>query len=228
MIALFSLMIVSLNPVKLIFKQTNYMLMFAAPLALLAGLGLAQLRGATLAIVLAVLALGSVTLAALEQQAITVYTANSKAAVRFAKEHPDTIVFGTANAANAAYYFDTLFERKLRAGHDIVRPFAEITGDARRNADGSVPRRVAIVDQQTLRWGNNAIRSLDDVPSCFRKVGVLVPVREGAGQWIGSALEHATSAIAPLGQQARNALDAVTVARPAVIYEVPPGCSLSP
>src|SRR5262249_18574524 len=100
----FSFLPVSITPLALIAKQTNYMLIFIAPFCMLAGYFLARLSGIALVCALAVFAAGSLMLAALERQAVRVFTANSVPAVAFAQLHPEIPVYAMNNAYRAGNY----------------------------------------------------------------------------------------------------------------------------
>src|SRR5512134_2025121 len=92
-----SALVVSFSPLAFVPKQTNYMLMFVAPLALLAGWAIEGVRGWRMGGLVALIVLPSAMLALLLQTSVTVFTANSKAAVRFAAQHPDAIVYSNTN-----------------------------------------------------------------------------------------------------------------------------------
>jgi len=229
LLLVFSITVISVAPFKLIMKQTNYMTIFIAPLAILAGWLLSRLSRPALVASLSAVLVGSFVLAALEQQVIKVFTANSKAAVAFAQQHPDAKVYGTVNSQMAADFFDGLLRKHVVAADGIVRPLRELmAGGPERPVDdkaGGGDRPVfALVDLQTLGWGDNGIATAAEIPPCWRRAGELVPVREGAGRWIGEALLSAAQWLPDPSGTAVKMLAGVTEIRPAWIFAVPDNC----
>jgi len=221
--------VVALAPLTLIMKQTNYITIFCAPLAILAGWLLSRLPRAWLTATLTAVLLGSFVLAALEQQAVKVFTANSKATVAFAQQHGDATVYGTVNALMAGIFYDRLLTKQASKGARLVEPLADLVNPSSRNASDATARRdrprFAIVDLQTLDWGDNGLRTLLDVPPCWRRIGQLEPVREGAGRWIANALLAAANAVSSPNGAVVRALAGVTEIRPAWIFDVPGKCA---
>ncbi|MEA3458605.1 MAG: hypothetical protein U9R21_08010, partial [Candidatus Thermoplasmatota archaeon] len=104
LICLFSFAIIHTNSLILIPKETQYMTMFLAPFSLLAGFSLSKLKGAFLCVVFSILIFGSFVLCGLEQQAVHVFTSNSKAALVFAQNNNEYPVYGTYHAVRASNY----------------------------------------------------------------------------------------------------------------------------
>lgn len=193
LIAVLSLYVVNWSPLTFIPKQVNYMLIFAAPLALLAGVALAALRGRVLVWVLAAYALPAVALATLEQISIQKFTANSRAVVEFARANPDALIHGSTNAVRAANFHNLVHPHQpkvavLSIGQNLLDPMSST----------STPdlRRYAVIDEETIKWADKeAIRSLAQVPPCWRRFGTLAHPEDGNG--IGVRLTMWASAIAP-------------------------------
>jgi hypothetical protein len=213
---------IKLQPLTFIFKQTNYMLVFWAPVALLAGYGLAALRPLPLAAALVVVVPGSLVLSALEQQAIRVFTANSRAIWEFAVRHPDAAIYATEHATNMATVL-TLADGTRRPPVRSLRELAPATGDARH---GPAPR-FAVLDLETARWGDDPLQAVDQVPPCWERVVQLRPTGFGTGAVVTAALERAARQ-APDGFAAivRGRLRPLVAPRPAFVYAVPPGCAM--
>lgn len=89
----FSFFVYSLSPLRLIPKQQNYALIFAAPVALLAGLALARLRPALAVIALVPMVVGGLMLGSLDGFARHLHGETNFASIRFARQHPDAVVF---------------------------------------------------------------------------------------------------------------------------------------
>lgn len=218
LLAVFSFFVMSVDPALLIAKQTNYMLIFLAPLALLAGYFLAKLKRAGLLVTGFVLAAGSLTLSALEQQAVRVFTANSKAALAFALRQPDASVYGLTNAYRAGVYYDLMQGRTGSA----VKSLSEL------KADGGVAKNYVVVDLETIAWGKNSLRKLEDVPACWRKIHTLTPAGFGNGEKVAASLQAATSWLPKrIGSVAEKRLNELRTPEPAFVYEVSAACALS-
>lgn len=231
-IMMFSLLVVSWRPLLFIPKQTNYMLIFVAPLCLLAGYGLAQLRGARLGGAMALVLVPCILLAGMQQNVIRVFTANSEAALDFARAHAGSDVFVNTNAFRAATF------------NNLVLPAAPVTnvrfiGDlfgaqsSRDDADRDEPRnsvaRYAVIDTQTLSWSpDEPITSLAAVPACWVPAGTLQPGDTG----LGTRLLETSRSVAPLLPTGLKdlfvrKLDALTHPAAAYVFEIPMrGCAL--
>lgn len=231
LLGVFSLAIVSLSPVQLVMKQTNYMLIFAGPLALLAGWFLSSLPNLALLPIAALLASGSVFLAALEQQAITVFTANSKSAYAYLRDHPSAYLLGTTNNERAV-----LFYAMMEGPHDLhdrFLPLSDMAGasNSRAIADWSAraaDRSVfAVLDLQNMEWGSKpgAIRRRADVPTCWIPEGTLTPTTLGSGHSLVQGLVTiGTFLPAHLRQAFMAALQPLVRPAPAYLFRVEHFC----
>lgn len=222
LLAMLSLLVISWSPLMFVPKQTNYMLMFTTPLALLAGHVVAHLQGARLAAALALVLVPSVLLAALHQSVVHVFTANSKAAVSFAAANPQAAVFANTNPHRAAMF------------HNLVRPedppvqigsMAELKslGSAANAGTAARQERFVILDQTTLAWASSEpIRRLEDAPACWAAHSTLQPIVHGLG-WrlqIG-LLKLADGLPAGLGAEAVARWRKQASPQRAVVYRVP-------
>lgn len=221
MIFILSLLVVSLSPPTLIPKQTNYMLMFVAPLALMAGWAVADIRGWWLAGLATLIAVPSVILALMLQASVSVFTANSKAAVRFAAERPDAIVYGNTGAYRAAE-----FERLVNPNGppSVIRFVGDWRGaQTASSAEDRPATAYAIVDMETLTWaGREPFRRLDDRPSCWVSDGVLQPMLEGNGIVLMRSLARTVAQLPLLerfGVAAR--LERLSKPAPAYVFRIP-------
>ena len=210
-----SLLVVKFHPLTLIPKQTNYMLIFVAPLCLLAGWLLAQLRGWPLAGALALWLAPAMLLGAMLQATTTVFTSNSKGAIAFARANPGAVVYVSSNAFRAGR-----FEHLVRSNKSAGLAF-ESMSNALTASNSGTARRLAIVDTETMAWGSSEPFSrLQDVPACWKRLQTLEPKIEGFGPWAMvrlSGLLEAVSLPVSLVQRVR----ALAAPRPAFVYEVP-------
>lgn len=225
MIAVLSLLVVQVRPLMFVPKQTNYMLMFAAPLCLLAGHALAKMDATRLRVVLVLVIAPSVLLSLLHQTTVQVFTANSKAAVRFAAAHPNARVFANSNPYRAAVFQNLVHpsEVPVRIGSmsTLLNEQAHSKG-----SDGVVPPVFAVLDQTTLAWaGSEPIRRLQDVPPCWVKQQTLEPALNGFGSFLRRSLaSDDVFAGDGIGGFLLAKLRAQFVSAPAVVFLVPPDC----
>ncbi|MBV9889621.1 MAG: hypothetical protein JO090_01885, partial [Rhizobacter sp.] len=216
LIALMSLLVVSWRPLMLIPKQTNYMLVFVAPLCLLAGVALAQLHGRAFVAACGVVIVPSLVLCLLQQASVQVFTANSKATVEYARAHPGARLYVTTNADRAAQFYALVHPQAPRLD---VQPL-----------EGRLPphleeerERLAVIDAETLGWASKeAFRHLDEVPRCWEEVDRLQPLGLGAGP----ALARAASPLAamfpdPLARPLKLRLEHLAAPAPAFVYRIP-------
>ena len=200
--------------------------MFMAPLALLAGYALAALRGIVLWVAMGFVILPSTMLAAMEQNSIHVFTANSKAVVEFAKHNTGAEVFSHANPYRAAIFRNLVNPRspevKIRSVDELLK------GNDNKDATQQVnlPKYV-VMDTETLSWGaGEPIRDIKAVPSCWIQTGVLEPSEFGLGWRILNTLRVAGQFLpATVQEKVTRGFNQLTQPRPAYLYVVPEeGC----
>lgn len=232
LLLLFSLFVVSLNPLRMIPKQTNYMTIFLAPLCLLGGIAIVRVKShLARTLVLGLYALGALFLNALEQQTIHTFTANSRAALAYATEHPSSSIFVAENA----YRFNIWAQAVSDIGRGPVsnlHRIIELVGATREGSTGTTPPSdrgeiLAIVDSQTLEWGDNGLRSVHDIPTCWQKVETLQPPANATAGRVLISLAGRIAGFAPRAVagpiQAR--VDSLLTPKPADVFRVPVGCS---
>lgn len=232
MVALFSFAVVSVSPVKLVMKQANYMLIFMGPMALLAGWFLAHLPLKFVLPLGTLSVAGSVLLAAFEQQAIAVFTANSKAGYVYLRDHPNSVLMATTNNLRAVNFYSMMEDQPdLR---NRVMSFGELSGPqsaigvARLTAKAVGDVQIfALFDLQTVGWGfkPGGMRRLEDVPKCWAPISVLVPAPLGSGSWLVSGAV-ALAGLLPDGVRAPylKAMQPISMPLSAHLFQVPPTC----
>jgi hypothetical protein len=216
LVAALSILPVSFSPLIFVPKQSNYMLMFVAPLCLVGAFALARLGPRAAVVVAATIAAASLLLALLQQASVRVFTANSRAAVEFARARPDTPLYATSNAARAA-----TFTNLIEPGRTPVR-----IGSMEDLAAAPVDReRLVILDTQTWAWASREpIRRLQDVPACWQRETTLVPLAGGAGVRLAAATAKAVAVVPGLAAAAPR-LAALSAPSPAYVYRLPAGCA---
>jgi hypothetical protein len=221
MLLILSLLVVSFSPLTLIPKQTNYMLMFVAPLALMAGYLMAQTRDRWQAVSVVAVVVPAIVLSLLLQANIAVFTANSKATAQFALENSGATVYANTNGYRLGQF------------HALVHPDAlplriralEEWNKTIAGASGLPGERYAIVDTQTHWWGSREpFRELKDRPSCWVVHSTLVPVVQGVGPRLVQVLADLASAV-PWGSVLHARLSQLAAPRPAYVFKIPDtGC----
>lgn len=214
MLALLSLLPVSFAPLMLIPKQTNYMLMFAAPLCLLAAVALDAagrwgVWGGALA--------GAVGMgfALLLQANVAVFTANSRATLQVLPTLPAAAPLHVMSNAYRLAKFEGLV-----AGSGVptrILPVAEL-----HSADVSTDR-FAVIDLQTFEWDDRAPwPRAGDVPACWQPLQMLQGQPQGVGavavRWVLRAMPSSF----PGGVERR--LRALAEPQAATLYRLPAGC----
>jgi len=220
LVLLFSLFVVSWRPLLFIPKQTYDMLMFAAPVSLLAGYGMAQFKGRSLWVVIALVVLPSIVLSAMQQSSIRAFTANSKAAVEFAREHPHSAIFSTSNPYRAAK-FNNLVNPAAPVVIRSIEELAEPVTSPMADVD-----RYVIIDTETLQWGGKEpIRRLSEAPACWIPAGQLDSHVAGAGPRLVSTLARAAATLPePLWRRLAPKFQELTRPSAAYLFRVPEGC----
>lgn len=233
-VGMFSFAIVSFSPVKFVMKQTNYMLIFIGPMSLLAGWFMASLPKRLFMAVFVLTTTGSLVLIALEQQAITVFTANSKAAYVFLTSNPNAILVGTSNNQRAINFFSIMEDHRALSNQAVS------FGELATNDESHTPIKMlskaygkdifTVLDLQNIEWsghmrGGTAIRRLSDVPKCWESIGTLIPAALGSGRIIVKAFE-AMGVLLPdsLSPRYMSVLKPVSSPSPAYIFRTDYSC----
>jgi 4-amino-4-deoxy-L-arabinose transferase-like glycosyltransferase len=229
MLIVLSFMPVSLSPLRLVMKQSNYLTLFLAPLALLAGWFTASLSSRLGVAVIGLMVGGGFLLGALEQQAYRVVTSNSKAALALLDAYPQSKIYGTSNNSNIAAFQSMI--QGVPSVEDRVDTYAASTN--RRNTANAGGDRLVVLDRETWDWGRS--QPIKHVPPCWSNRGDLVPTGFGWGRIVVRILDSvATSVPSRFGAPVHRALGAIANPLPATVYAVdstivdcepPPGTS---
>ncbi|MCY7316788.1 MAG: phospholipid carrier-dependent glycosyltransferase [Rubrivivax sp.] len=217
MLLLLSLLPVSLRPLILIPKQTNYMLMFLAPLCVLGGMALAQLKPVGAAVLLAVACGVGVVFALALQASVAVFTANSMATLQFARDHKETPLHVMSNAWRAA-----LFEGLVSGGAATpVLSIEQALSEPARAAE-----RLVVIDPETFAWDlSRPFPDAASVPACWQPVQTFQGQPTAVGVRFFQLLLAAAAALPPSPRAALlGPLQRLTQPRPAQLYRLPPGC----
>jgi hypothetical protein len=221
LIGVLSFLPISIDPLKFPMKQSNYLTLFLAPVALLSGSWIANIKKKPAIVLLSITLGGGFLLAALEQQAYHLFTSNSKAALAFSIKHRGIPVVGSNNNANISVMFSMFNRDQIHAD-----PFLYI-GDMARHGDekhpGPVPAAMpafAILDSETMGWGRNEV-VLAKAPPCWEALERLVPTGFGLGQSVAEMVKVVVD-LAPEAMRTRlkPSLDQIAEPGPATVYRV--------
>lgn len=224
LLAMLSLFPVSLNPLRIIFKQSNYLTLFLAPMAVLAAWLLARSDGwpARVALV-ATLALG-VALGALQQQSYRLFVSNGVALSGYMKRHPEATVLGSTNNGNMVRITAMMEHDTTTGGRFVYLPKpgnAPAADDLPKLARAGAGVLV-VHDRETLAWGRDGFE-MATVPVCWKRVDTLVPSGFGTGGLLVDALlglAHAAPGVVAGALTPR--LERLAKPQPAHVYQVDP------
>lgn len=217
LIFVFTFFVFSFSPLKLVSKQTNYMLIFIPPLCLLAGYFLAHYKHWVAHFALAVTVLGGIFLSGLEQQAIRNFTANSKATVALAIENPNSRYFVATNALTVASYLKS-FQDGAQKAHLEPLQAAQCGGTQAQGGD------FVIIDHETLDWGENS-SDLSELKKrlkgCWQEEGILTPIGFGIGKsFIHFAVALVSAVPLPISDRIAAYVSSYANPKKAVIYRL--------
>lgn len=216
LVLILSLLPVGFNPLVFVPKQTNYMLMFLAPLCLLAGWLISRLRPLAMAVTTAVTVLVGLLFALLLQGSVAVFTANSSATLRQVQAQPDATFFLMSNAYRAATFQALIGGPNLRAR---VYPIEAWQQPSLRAGQPVAAERYAVIDEESYSWDSSRpFKRPQDVPTCWMPVGQI----RGQPAGLGAPLMRTAAALPGLaGTSIGQRLQGMSTPKPAHIYRVP-------
>src|SRR5262249_22190606 len=152
------------------------------------------------------------------------------AAWEFSKQYPGPIIYGTeqnVRMANILSLLDNVPEQRNRF-HSLAKARQEgmaTTQSIRQQEDRGA---FAVIDLETIDWGSTPRIQPKDLPSCWQFMTQLRPTGFGAGERVALLVRYLADFLPrPVGTKLGESLDAVITPRPARVYYVPSGCSLS-
>ena len=192
LLAVLSVFPVSLSPLRFTMKQSNYITLFLAPTALLAGMAIAALPRTVGKLALTLCLAFGLLLGALQQADYRAFTANSKALAAFAVQHPRAVIIGSTNNSSMGSLWARLISRAETPPAKIVS-FSELSSHAEQLDQGlrDADEIFAVLDRQTMNWFA-AKASVTAPLLCWQHELTLEPIELGLGntlaQWIGATL----------------------------------------
>ncbi len=224
LLAMLSLFPVSLNPFRIIFKQSNYLTLFLAPMAVLAAWLLARNDRWPARIALVVTLVLGITLGALQQQSYRLFVSNGVALSDYMKRHPDATVLGSTNNGNMVRII-AMMEHDAETGGRFVyltKPGTATAADDLAKLARARSGVLVVHDRETLAWGRDGFE-LESVPACWKRVDTLVPSGFGVGGLLVDALlGMANAAPGAVAGALTPRLERLAKPQPAHVYQVNP------
>ena len=214
---------VSLDPLRFVMKQSNYITLFLAPMAVLAGLALASMPRPLAMPLLLLSALIGVFLGLMQQADYRAFGANSKSLGEWAaSQSQPVVVVGSVNNASLG----PLWARHQVGGRpvliesfrDLAKPAAQAA--VREAAPGSL---YAVLDAQTMSWQGGDTLVKGALP-CWEWQSKISPLGLGAGNIVAAyvvKLAHAGVASGlPKMNAIASAFEVLALPKPADLYRV--------
>lgn len=215
LLTVLSLFPVSLSPIRFTMKQSNYLTLFIAPLAVLAGVAVASLSKVWRCAILGISLVCGVVLGGLEQADYRAFTANSKALAEFAALNPRSVVVGSTNNSSMGNLWIKLAHPESTAPPILsFKELAENSTKIRTRVTSGEPIFVAF-DRQTMHWFAGKF-DLKEPRPCWTLISSLKPSDLGLGNDIARVGSTLTTQIKPLSR----VLDSVAQPRKADLYRV--------
>ncbi|WIT11320.1 glycosyltransferase family 39 protein [Paucibacter sediminis] len=203
-------------------RQHNYMLLFAAPLAVFGGYALAVATVRVRSLALAVMLGSGLVLALLQQASVRTFSANAHLAVAIANQRPDAPFFGSTGAVRADQY--TALLHQLRPAREPIQGLASLDRQLR---EGALQNGWVLRDPMTEGWGDPADADWSARLQCLEvqaMPGGLLPELSAGERFAGQLV--AVAAVLPAG--AKAALERLLKPREALLFRVMPACRLAP
>ncbi|MCH7344191.1 glycosyltransferase family 39 protein [Pelomonas sp. CA6] len=203
-------------------RQNNYILLFAAPLAMLGGLWLASLGRGLACALFALAALVGLLLASLQQASLHAFTANSRAAVQLADAQPQRQIYAPTGAFRADQYARMLGQ--VNPQRPPLRSLEQLDHDL---AAGRVARAWVMRDPQTQGWGAPEDGQWGGREACLNPLSLRVEPQPGRG--LGRPVARALLALSGrLPASVAALVQRQLGVQPSRWYEVIPGCRVAP
>ncbi len=200
---------VSLSPLRFAMKQSNYITLFLAPIALLAGAAVSRMPTKIAYLLCMATVSGGFALSALEQQDYQLFTANSRGLLAFADKHPGQTIYGSLNNGRIACFYKVF--NGVRCSDSTIHEFAEMP-PAQSTTD-TLPV-FTVIDRQNLGWGSHDVK-IDKAPACWQEIDTVTPASIGNSHYI---LDLILAAKAIMPASLADKIQAMQTPKPAKIY----------
>jgi 4-amino-4-deoxy-L-arabinose transferase-like glycosyltransferase len=200
----------SINPVKFPMKQYNYLSLFLAPIALIAGAVISTLPRKIAYSIFLVILMGGFVLSAVEQQAYQLRTASSWGLLAFSESHPDKDIYGSVKNSQIAS-FNQVVNGKSR-GSSKIHDFSQLPENLPKTP--AVPV-YAVIDRASLGHFAHDVK-IGQPPACWREAGTITPATLGNSRYI---IDSIIAAKAILPAKLVGKFEEMKVIAPTTIYE---------
>lgn len=206
---------VSLSPLRFTMKQSNYITLFIAPMALLGGAMLAQWSRKTLLIVMAPVVGIALLLAAFQQADYRAHVANSKAVAEFALTHPHSVVLGSVNNSSLTKMLSAEMKKDSRVmSWRVAREEPAELSSTLKEGD----ELFGIFDPQTTTFD---LGPKEKAPACWTAVQKLAPQDLGVGNKLASGMLAISQGLPEAAASRLNPrLEQLAKPSPAQLYRV--------
>lgn len=187
LLAVLSVFPVSLTPLRFPMKQSNYISLFLAPMALLAAIPLSRLPRVALGSALTTCAGLGLLLGIFQQADYRVFTANTKALATFAVEHPNALIIGSANNSGLGSLWGRLEYPDLEKAAIIDYRDLGQPSDLTKQRLDDAEKIFTVLDHQTIAWFSSpktVTRPLD----CWTYVQTVEPTGFGLGNQVAKLI----------------------------------------
>lgn len=169
---------VSLSPIRFAMKQSNYITLFLAPIAVIAGAVLSVIPRKAAWLLAMLTVSGGFLLSGLEQQDYRLFTANSRGLLAFSEAHPNQDIYGSVNNGRIACFQEILNGRDCAATR--IHSLLEIPADVSKADKTEV---FAVIDAQNMGWGLHEKKNLQ-APTCWHEVDTVTPASIGNSHFV--------------------------------------------
>jgi 4-amino-4-deoxy-L-arabinose transferase-like glycosyltransferase len=224
LLAVLSILPVSLSPLRFVMKQSNYITLFLGPMAILAGFAVAALPLRAAVSVVAVCVLTGVALGLLQQADYRVFTANSKALALWSTTQPGALIVGSTNNSSLGnFWVDQTRPGVKRAaiiGFDDAGERTAVYERWRSEATAVY----AVLDRQTMNWFAGRQPVTRPLPCWGGAIHRLEPADLALGNHFAAALSELAKLAAahglPGASTTATAFAALAAPKPAEIHRV--------
>jgi len=200
---------VSVAPLRFAMKQSNYLTLFLAPIALIAGASISAMSRKTAYLLTVITLSGGFVLSAMEQQDYQIFTANSRGLLAFSESHPNDEIYGSANNGHIACFYQIINGKNCESSR--IHEFSEIPTNISKTDNIPV---FTVIDRENLGWVSNDIK-IEKSPPCWHEIGTVIPANMGNSHFIFDFILPATKS---LPSNLANKFQALQNPKPAKIY----------
>ncbi|MER2511034.1 MAG: glycosyltransferase family 39 protein [Nitrosomonas ureae] len=209
-----SVLPVSLSPLRFPMKQSNYITLFLAPIALLASIAIAAFPRSIGRVLLAASIFMGVAFSFLQQADYRMFTANTKALAEFASEHPGSVIVGSVNNSNLGNLWAAEISPGIKSAKILSFRDLKIKKDSTHQLLLEADTIYVALDRQTMNWISKS--PIDEPLDCWVLEKRIVPTGLGIGNMLAKFLGDTLISLTPIS----TALASLAAPKNADIYRV--------